>query len=150
MLLDALLHPSSVVWNGPPRAVASLQATSQPTVSVVAVGVSDGVERRIDAVVHSPDRREWHVPFFVDERTFAVSKLWVYERPGVFDPELGLVMVVNGASGVRKSALLEALLEEATTPVDRVRRTARRPRTHRVPNLARCSSVPRPCRDSSR
>lgn len=116
MLLDVLLHPSSVVWKGPPRAVASLQATSHPTVSAVAVGVSDGVERRIDAVVHSPDRREWHVPFFVDERTSAVSKLWVYERPGTFDAESGVVIVVNGASGVGKSALLEALLEEATTP----------------------------------
>ena len=116
MLLDALLDPSSVVWNGPPRAVASLQATSHPTVSAIAVGVSDGAERRVDAVVHSPDRREWSVPFFVDEKTSAVSKLWVYERPAAFDTESGLVIVVNGASGVGKSALLEALLEEATTP----------------------------------
>ena len=81
MLLDALLDPSSVVWNGPPRAVASLQAASHPTVSGIAVGVSDGAERRVDAVVHSPDRREWSVPFFVDEKTSAVSELWVYERP---------------------------------------------------------------------
>ncbi len=115
MLLDALLHPSSLVWNGPPRAVASLQATSHPTVSAIAVGVGDGAERRVDAVVHSPDR-EWSVPFFVDEKTSAVSKLWVYERPGACHTESGLVIVVNGTSGVGKSALLEALLEEATTP----------------------------------
>lgn len=116
MLLDALRDPSSVVWNGPPRALASLQATSDPTVSAVAVGVSDGAERRVDAVVHSHDGREWHVPFFVDEETSAVLDLWVYERPGGFDAESGLLIVVNGASGVGKSALLEALLEEATTP----------------------------------
>ena len=116
MLLDALLDPSSVVWNGAPRAVASLQATSDPTVSAVAVGVSDGAERRVDAVVHSHDGREWHVPFFVDEKASAVLKLWVYERPGRFDAESGLLIVVNGASGIGKSALLEALLEEAPTP----------------------------------
>ena len=116
MLLDALLDPPSVVWNGPPRAVASLQASSNPTVSAVAVGVSDGVERRVDAMVHSHDGREWHVPFFVYEESNAVSRLWVYERPEHFDAKSGLVIVVDGASGVGKSALLEALLEEATTP----------------------------------
>ena len=115
-LLHALLHPSSVVWNGPPSAVASLQATPDPTVSAIAVGGSDGARRRIDAVVHSGDGREWHVPFFVEEETSAVLTVWVYERPGGFDAESGVVVVLNGASRVGKSALLEALLEEATTP----------------------------------
>ncbi len=36
------------------------------------------------------------------------------ERPGGFDAESGLLIVVNGASGVGKSALLELDTDEAT------------------------------------
>jgi len=105
MLRNALKNPSTVAWHGPSHAVASLQSSTSLEVTSVAVGASDGTERRVDAALLSADGREWSVPFFVAEGSSGLTKLWVYERPDPFEPTSGLVVVVNGASGVGKSAL---------------------------------------------
>ena len=116
MLRNALKNPSTVAWHGPSHAVASLQSSTSLEVTSVAVGASDGTERRVDAALLSADGREWSVPFFVAEGSSGLTKLWVYERPDPFEPTSGLVVVVNGASGVGKSALLEAVHDVANTP----------------------------------
>lgn len=117
LLLDAIAHPLVAAWHGPPKAIAALQSCTSPTIAELDVGSSDGTERRVDATIRADDGSEWHVPFFVSVTTATVTRLWVYQRSSPRQrPISGVVVVINGASGVGKSTLLEALLDEAETP----------------------------------
>lgn len=115
LLLVALRNPDSVTWHGPPRTIAALLGLDDPVVTGVAVGNSDGVERRVDGAVVA-DGREFSVPFFVADDGEIVTKAWAYERPGPYASPSGVVVVVNGPCGVGKSAMLRALHDETSEP----------------------------------
>jgi chloramphenicol 3-O-phosphotransferase len=115
LLLHAIRNPSAVTWNGPSRTVAALLGMEQPEVAGVAVGNSDGLERRVDAAVVA-DGREFSMPFFVTDAEEVVTRAWVYERPEPYESESGVVAVLNGPSGVGKSTLLTALHDETSEP----------------------------------
>lgn len=116
-LLERLIHGATgASAEGLVVAGASLDAlvplAAAGDVSVRWLGQNEG---RVDAGVVAPGR-EWRVVFFLGDDGL-VTSVDVHEKPPLFEGVPGgRAIVVNGPSGAGKSSLMEAVLEQATTP----------------------------------
>lgn len=114
-LSRVLADPDSAVWHGPDRVISDLLKARDREIVELEIAGSDGPTTRVDAKIRSGERQEWHVALFL-LANWQASEVWVFQRPAPYVPTAGLVVVLNGASGVGKSAVMAAIADQAETP----------------------------------